>query len=86
MKLSLFLLSNNFLYESSEFQIKIAECHVGYLNDSNWGRRINGEGTIAEQIKSTMDLAKNKYLPDRKMPVLDASNFLQLKNPQLRMF
>lgn len=65
---------------------QIAECHGGNLNDSNWGRRIKGDGTIAEQVKTTLAIAKNKYLNGKKMPVLDASNFLQLKNPQLRMF
>lgn len=65
---------------------QIAECHGGSLNDSNWGRRIKGEGTIAEQIKSTMFIAKNKFLSCRGMPVLDTSHFLQLKDPQLRMF
>lgn len=65
---------------------QIAECHGGNLNDSNWGRRIKGEGTIAEQVKTTMTIAKNKYLSTAGMPVLDASHFLQLKDPQLRMF
>ncbi|QAA82094.1 PA0069 family radical SAM protein [Aequorivita sp. H23M31] len=65
---------------------QIAECHGGKLNDSNWGRRMRGEGTIAQQVKDTMAIAKNKYLSQRTMPVLDRSHFIQLKDPQLRMF
>ena len=65
---------------------QIAECHGGNLNDSNWGRRIKGEGTIAEQVKNTMTIAKNRYLSDNKMPSLDFSHFLQLKNPQMKLF
>lgn len=65
---------------------QIAECHGGNLNDSNWGRRIKGEGAIAQQVKDTMAIAKNKYLSGKGMPVLDASHFLQLKDPQLKMF
>src|SRR5690606_16805826 len=65
---------------------QIAACHGGNLNDSNCGRRIKGDGTIAEQVKTTLGIAKNKYLKGKKMPVLDASHFLQLKDPQLRMF
>lgn len=65
---------------------QIAECHGGNLNDSTWGRRMRGEGTIAEQVKTTMAIAKNKYLSGEGMPVLDNSHFLQLKDPQLRMF
>lgn len=65
---------------------QIAECHGGSLNDSQWSRRIKGSGTIAEQIKSTMALAKNRYMAGRKLPELDASHFLQLKEPQMRLF
>lgn len=65
---------------------QIAECHGGSLNDSQWSRRIKGSGTIGEQIKSTMALAKNRYMAGRKLPELDASHFLQLKEPQMRLF
>ncbi|WP_310991640.1 PA0069 family radical SAM protein [Aequorivita marina] len=65
---------------------QIAECHGGNLNDSNFGRRIRGEGTISEQVKNTMAIAKKRYLADRKYGGLDASHFLQIKNPQLKLF
>lgn len=65
---------------------QIAECHGSNLNDSNWGRRIRGEGTISEQVKTTMAIAKNKYLKKPKSEALDTSHFLQLKNPQMRLF
>jgi len=47
---------------------------------------MKGDGTIAQQVKDTLTIAKKRYLADRKMPVLDSSHYLQLKNPQLRMF
>ena len=65
---------------------QIAECHGGNLNDSNFGRRMRGEGNIAEQIKNTMQVAKKKYLKDRKISPLNTSHYLQLKNPQLKLF
>lgn len=65
---------------------QIAECHGGSLNDSDWGRRIKGAGTIADQVKTTMAIAKNKYLSGREMLPLDKSHFLQLKDPQMRLF
>jgi len=65
---------------------QIAECHGGNLNDSHWGRRMRGEGTIATQIKDTMQLARRKYLKDKKLTALDGSHYLQLKNPQTRLF
>jgi len=65
---------------------QIAECHGGNLNDSRWSRRIKGAGTIAEQIKATMAVAKNRYLGNRHIAQLDVSHYQQLKDPQLRMF
>ena len=65
---------------------QIAECHGGSLNDSNWGRRIKGEGSISEQVKNTMAIAKNRYLKDKSKKPLETSHFLELKNPQLKLF
>ena len=65
---------------------QIAECHGGQLNDSTWGRRIKGSGVISEQIKSTMALAKKRYLPEGGMPSLCVDHYLQIKNPQLGLF
>lgn len=65
---------------------QIAECHGGSLNDSHWGRRMRGQGTISEQIKDTMTLAKNRFLKNTEMPRLDVSHFLRLKDPQLRLY
>ncbi len=65
---------------------QIAECHGGNVNDSQWGRRMRGEGTIATQINDTFTLAKNKFLNGGERPVLDKSHHLQLKNPQLSLF
>ena len=65
---------------------QIAECHGGNLNDSQFGRRMRGEGTIASQVRDTMAIAKQKYLKGSKMPTLDGSHYLELKNPQMRLF
>jgi len=65
---------------------QIAECHGGKLNDSQYGRRMRGGGTIANQVRDTMAIAKNKYLKGNKIPALDGSHYLELKNPQMRLF
>lgn len=65
---------------------QIAECHGGKLNDSNWGRRIKGEGVIAKQIADTVALGKRNYLQGRKMPTLDRCHYLRFKDPQLKLF
>lgn len=65
---------------------QIADCHGGTLNDSRFGTRMRGEGNFAIQIKETMALAKRKYLMNKETPPLDRSHYLQLKNPQTRLF
>jgi DNA repair photolyase len=65
---------------------QIAECHGGNLNDSQFGRRMRGEGVIATQINETMALAKKKYMKGRTIAPLDKSHYLQLKDPQMRLF
>ena len=65
---------------------QIAECHDGKLNDSRWGKRIKGDGTIAKQIADTVALGKKRYLKDTQIPKLDRSHYLQLKDPQTKLF
>ncbi|SEN99262.1 DNA repair photolyase [bacterium A37T11] len=56
----------------------IAACHGGSLNDSQWGRRMKGEGQEAESIRQLFSLALKRYMPDAGMPSLR----LDLFNPQ----
>ncbi len=65
---------------------QIAECHGGTLNDSQWGRRMKGEGNIALQIKNTVEIAKKMYLKNKPISSLETSHYLQLKNPQTSLF
>ncbi len=65
---------------------QIAECHGGTLNDSRFGTRMRGEGKIAQQIKDTMELAKKKYLKNTVRNPLETAHFMELKNPQMRLF
>lgn len=64
----------------------ISSCHDGNLNDSEFGRRMRGSGPVAAQIAQTVKLARRRYFPDRKFPKLDNTHFLQLKDPQGRLF
>ncbi|WP_228853208.1 PA0069 family radical SAM protein [Aegicerativicinus sediminis] len=65
---------------------QIRECHAGNLNDSRFGERIRGTGKIAEQIQQLMALAKLKYFKGNSFPVLSPDSYLELKNPQMRLF
>lgn len=65
---------------------QIEACHGGSLNDSRWGRRMRGEGEMAEMIRSQMHLAKRKYFADKKFPQLNTSLHAPYKDGQLKLF
>lgn len=65
---------------------QIAECHNGSLNDSQFGKRMRGEGKFAEQIAMQFKLAKKRYLGSSKMPALDYSLFDKHETHQTKLF
>src|ERR1700759_5670428 len=46
----------------------IKACHDGKLNDSDFGRRMSGEGKIAESIHQMFTMACKRFMADREMP------------------
>ena len=65
---------------------RIRDCHAGKLNDSTFGRRIKGEGRIAEMIAQQMQVARKRYFEGRHMPDYNTSAYDMRKNPQLRLW
>ncbi len=65
---------------------QIEDCHGGTLNSSEFGKRMRGEGKIAEQVSMQFRLARKKYLSDVCLSTLDYSLYEQLKNPQMKLF
>lgn len=65
---------------------QIEDCHGGTLNSSQFGKRMRGEGKIAEQVAMQFRLARKKYLSDVCLPTLDYSLYEKLKNPQIKLF
>ncbi len=63
---------------------KIKSCHGGKLNDSQWYRRMHGEGLIAEHIAQVHELAKKRWMNDNPMPAYDLSYFR--RNMQMSIF
>ncbi len=53
----------------------ISGLHGGKVNDSEWGRRMRGEGPLATIIKQLFTTAKNKYLAGRSMPPYNLEAF-----------
>ncbi|MGB3152009.1 MAG: PA0069 family radical SAM protein [Maribacter sp.] len=65
---------------------QIQECHGGTLNDSRFGIRSRGEGTIATQIHDMVKLARRKYFRDKTFPKLNTALHEEYKDSQLRLF
>ncbi len=65
---------------------QIESCHGGSLNDSQFGRRMKGDGNIAEVIKQQVKMAREKYFSGRSMPEYDKSLFQKNESNQLSLF
>jgi DNA repair photolyase len=64
----------------------IKECHEGKLNDSEFGRRMSGEGPIASSIHQMFRLACKRFFADREMPPFDYSLFVPKNGKQGTLF
>jgi hypothetical protein len=49
--------------------------HGGNVNDSNFGRRMSGEGNVADAIHQLFKASKKKYFAGKTMPVYDLTKF-----------
>ncbi len=65
---------------------QIKACHDGKLNDSRWGKRIKGDGIVADAIKQLYLLSVKKYLKNREMKPYNFSNFINIHKSQLNLF
>ena len=54
---------------------QIRSLHGGTVNDSNFGRRMAGDGNMADVIHQLFRSAKKKYLKDRMVPPYDLTKF-----------
>lgn len=64
----------------------IAACHGGKLNDSQWGRRIKGEGLEADSIHQLFKLAVKRHMPQHGLPSLRLDLFTPMSGRQLELF
>ncbi|MDB5148687.1 MAG: family radical protein [Mucilaginibacter sp.] len=64
----------------------IRSTHDGKLNDSDYGRRMSGDGKIAESIHQMFRMACKRFMADRQMPEYDYSLFVPRKGKQTSMF
>lgn len=68
-------LYKNFPDKAAKVWNQIKECHGGNVNDSEWGRRMKGDGPIALAINSLFKASKTKYFKDRHFPSLHLNRF-----------
>jgi DNA repair photolyase len=54
---------------------QICSLHGGNVNDSQFGRRMRGEGNIADAIHQLFRASKKKYFAGRSMPAYDLTKF-----------
>ena len=54
---------------------QISSLHGGQVSDSQFGRRMAGEGNIADAIHQLYRAAKKKYFGDRKLPAYNLTLF-----------
>jgi len=64
----------------------IKACHNGSLNDSEFGRRMSGEGHVAQSIHQLFKMACNRFMAGREMPPHDFSLFVPRDGKQTTLF
>ncbi|PTQ99716.1 DNA repair photolyase [Mucilaginibacter yixingensis] len=65
---------------------QIRSVHDGNLNDSQYGRRMSGEGQVAQSIHQLFRMAVTRFMGDREMPDLDHSLFIPKSGRQTSLF
>ena len=68
-------LKKNFPDRFDKVWNQICDMHGGNVNDSQFGRRMSGEGNFAEAIHQLYRTSKKKYFEGRKMPAIDLTKF-----------
>ncbi len=68
-------LEKNFPDRSQKVWKQIQSLHGGEVNDQQWGRRMVGQGVLADSMAQMVQVAKNKYLSGKSMPAYDFSKF-----------
>lgn len=68
-------LGKNFPDRFDKVWNQISSLHDGNVNDSKFGRRMTGEGNIADAIHQLFRVSKKKYFDGRQMPPINLSLF-----------
>ena len=77
-------LKKNFPGQSRKIWHKVQSMHGGKVNDSQWGRRMQGEGSLADTINQLFNQSRKKYMNGRGLPEYNLSRFS--RNGTLSLF
>ncbi len=75
--------TKNFPARANKVLNQIKSMHGGKLNDTEWGRRMKGEGNFSTLINAQVKLARSKFLAGREWPDTDYSLFDERKKQVL---
>lgn len=76
-------LYKNFPDRGDKVWHQVCALHGGKVNDSEWGRRMKGEGKIAESIAQLFKSARKKYMGGREVPSFNFNAFRRNGNYNL---
>jgi DNA repair photolyase len=79
-------MSRNYPNKENKVMKKIKSLHDGKISNSDFNRRMSGQGRIAEIINQQFDLAKRLYLIDDAPFVYNTDIYKVMKNKQLTLF
>jgi DNA repair photolyase len=79
-------LDHHFPDRASKVKHLIEQTHGGKLNDSQFGRRMRGEGQVAEQVRSIVQVARKKYFGSQKIPAYNRNDFVRAPRGQMKLF
>lgn len=80
-------LFKNFPDRADKVWNQICACHDGKVNDSQFGRRMSGEGQIADAINRLFKIAKHKYMGEPPRFEFNCNDFdFRAGDAQLRLF
>jgi len=79
-------LRKNFPDRADKVLRQIKGAHGGKLYDHAFGRRMRGEGVVAESVKNLFRLSKQKYFAGRAVPDYNYEAFLPRNGKQLNLF
>ena len=79
-------ITKNFPDRAEKVLSQIRASRGGELGDSEFGRRMKGEGPMASSISDLFKLMKKKYFADRKLPEYNVNAFRRPNDRQLSLF